>query len=488
MQEAVMASAPSNKKDRPPKFTKGGTASSRRHHFESFNQRIAKLSIDPIRRVRRIDVAKDDLDSATSYFKTGLTHWRDLNLSENFTAFVRDVEPLCDSLPHILHFEEKIVDTLVEYMEKKDALSLEPLLDLVARLAHDLGVRFESHFLRVVTLVAMVASNSSDVEVIEWSFTCLAWLFKYFSRLLVPDLRPIYNIMAPLLGKEGQKPHIARFAAEVVSFLVRKSALAYHKNKKTLSTIIVHILNDLGGLGKQSKDSKMYEFGLMTLFSDAIRGVGRGIHSCGAIVYECLLDEVGKSDDIGSAAIREMVRGTTISLIHNTDGPGFNPVLEVLLRRISCLDQSISRDGLSFFGDLLFVVCATRKGSRIQNWEAVVVSLVHLVELRSSSERFLGDGTLDPIERATAVILQAAPLDVLLPKLRIFIDDIKHNDRNGRFLLFCNYFSDLGNGRFQDLLTSDFFEYVEGITHNWLYSNGCVGLWLHIGESKNYSA
>ena len=173
-----------------PKRSKGGTASTRRHQFESFSQRIAKLHIDPIRKVRRPNVDNDDSDTATSFFKTGLAYWRELNLSENFTEFVREVEKLCESLPQILHFQHRILDILERYIEKQDALSLEPLLSLLSHLAHDLGARFEQHFQRSLTLVTSIAAKHPDVEVIEWCFTYLAWLFKYLSRLLVTDLRP----------------------------------------------------------------------------------------------------------------------------------------------------------------------------------------------------------------------------------------------------------------------------------------------------------
>ena len=128
------------------KRTKGGTASSRKHHFESFPQRIAKLNIDPVRRVRRPTADDTDITTTFSYFKTSFNEWRDLNLSEGFTSFAREVAPLCESLPQILHYDNRIMDLLVGYIEKADTWSLEPLLSLVAHFAHDLGARFEKHF------------------------------------------------------------------------------------------------------------------------------------------------------------------------------------------------------------------------------------------------------------------------------------------------------------------------------------------------------
>ena len=266
-----MAAMSSGRKDRPTKKIKGGTLSTRKHRFESFTQRIAKLNIDPVRRARRVDVDQDDLETASSFFKAGLDRWKDLNLSENFTNFVRDAEPLCDSLPQILHYQQEIMDLLVAYIEKRDVQSLEPLLSLLSNLAHDLGIRFEKHFSRALTLVASVTAKNSDVQIIEWGFNCLAWLFKYLSRLLVPDLAPLFRIMAPLLGREPQKAHTTRFAAEAMSFLVRKAALAYHKNRKPLTIVIDFILADIDSMKGQDQHIKLYQHGLMTLLVNSIK-------------------------------------------------------------------------------------------------------------------------------------------------------------------------------------------------------------------------
>ena len=173
-----MAATLAVRKDCPPKRRKGGTVSSKNHRFESFNERVSKLSIDPIRKARRQD---DDLDATTSYFRAGFIHWRDLNLSESFTDFVHEVEPLCDSLPLIVHHQRKIFDILAKYIEKGNNLSLEPLLSLLSHLSHDLGASFEPYYERSLRLVVATSRSHHDVEVLEWSFNCLAWIFKYGS-------------------------------------------------------------------------------------------------------------------------------------------------------------------------------------------------------------------------------------------------------------------------------------------------------------------
>ncbi|KAG9542375.1 putative HEAT repeat protein, partial [Aureobasidium melanogenum] len=264
------------------------TPSSRRHHFEGFAQRISKMKIDPIRRTRRGVGAEGahELEGEASYFRTALDEWKDLNLSENFTTFAKNVYNISDSLPMVIFHEETIMDNLITYITKGDVMSLEPLLALMSHFAHDLDVRFEKHFQRAVATVAHVAATNAEPEVVEWAFTCLAWLFKYLSRLLVPDLRPLYDLLSPYLGKQKQKPYVIRFAAEAMSFLVRKAGTTYHKSREPLDTIVEHMLNDFAANETASDD--LYSQGLMTLFTESIKGVQGTLHSGGNTVLQCL--------------------------------------------------------------------------------------------------------------------------------------------------------------------------------------------------------
>lgn len=455
-----MAATSSGRRDRPQNGKKGGTESTRQHRFESFSQRIAKLNIDPIRRVRRQDVEHDDLAKTTSFFKTGLEYWRDINWSENFTAFVKEVDPLCESLVQILHYQQDIVDVLCKYTEKRDVLSLEPLLSLISHLAHDLGVRFEVHFARTVALVASLAAKHPAVEVIGWSFTCLAWLFKYLSRLLTPDLRAVYDIMAPLLGKETQKGFITRFAAEAMSFLVRKAALVYHKDPAPLDLLVNHVLHDLEDCAQQGRNTLLYEGGIMTLFADAIKGVNRGVHSCGAAIWERLLEAaVAPEQRPTSAPTVKIIRGVTVNVVHHTDAATFSPLLDILLNRIEKLSMLSDLNIISTSGELLYVIAAVWKGSRIQDWQRALGCSVLLLQIsRNLTVQDRSDG-MDFMMSGAAVILQYAPLDVVIPKVRLVMDCMLDEMRRPHFLLFCSYFCDLGSERFKSLISPFFYKY-----------------------------
>lgn len=439
-----MAAMSSGRKEKALKGLKGRTASMRKHRFESFNERVAKLNIDPVRRSADLDA---DMNDATSYLQTGLMHWKDMNLSENFTNFVRQLEPVCDSLALILHHHDDIMKMLAIYIEKKDALSLEPLLDLLGRFAHDLGVRFESHFATAVTLVGSLATSHNDIQVIEWSFTCLAWLFKYLSRLLVPDLRPLFQVMAPLLGKVPQKFHTTRFAAEAMSFLLRKAATVYHKNRLPLVKIIDCIFEDLELIDDDHTCLDLYHHGLMTLLFESIKGVDRRIHSCGDSIYRCLIERYLHLD-ASWAKIAPIIVGLSIGLIHHTDITTFAPILEIILNSTQTINSKSGNRSINLHSQLLFVAAAVRGGSRIQDWSGMLDALPLLLDFGPS----LNPEETYQIFQTVALLLQSAPLDSTIPRLRSIMDTISGDIYAPYFIPFCQYFFDIGRERFQDLL------------------------------------
>ena len=434
----------SGKKEKSLKGLKEGTASMRKHRFESFNQRVAKLNIDPLRRSHDPDVGMDD---TTSYLQIGLTKWRDMNMSENFTNFVRELEPVCDSLAHILHYHEDIMKILATYIEKRDALSLEPLLDLLGRFAHDLGVRFEPHFASAVSLVGSLATSHKDIQVVEWSFTCLAWLFKYLSRLLAPDLRPLFQIMAPLLGKVPQKYHTIRFAAEAMSFLLKKAAVFYHKNQLPLIKIIDCIFEDLESIDHGHAGLDLYRHGLMTLFLESIKGIERRIHSCGDSVYRCLIERY-LHRDTSKANTEPIIVGLSIGLIHHTDATTFAPILGIIQKSFETGIFKPSSRSTTLHSQLLFVAAAVRGGSRVQDWSGMLDALPSLLALSQS----LNEEEIYQIFQTAALLLQSASLDTTIPRLRSIMGTISDDIYAPYFVPFCQSFFDISRERFQVLL------------------------------------
>jgi U3 small nucleolar RNA-associated protein 20 len=433
---------------RAPKRVKGGTESTRNHTFKGFSQRIAQLKIEPVRRGRSTILDDAELESTFSYFRDAFLEWRELNLSEGFSTFARRVASLCDSLPQVLHHSDRIVELLVEYIEKGDRFSEEPLLSLLAHLAHDLGERFEKHFQQAVTVVSRLAATHTDVEVIEWSFACLAWLFKYLSRLLVPDLRPVFDLISPLLGKERQKAFVSRFAAESLSFLIRKAGAGYHRDKTPLRLILSHISKQVEHLEGSAKD---YDFqnGLMYLLADSLKGVQRGFHSSAPAILQELLAETYRDEHarLRTPPLEPILVGVLTAIIHHTDAENFTPLLHVLIAQIESVTSNPDHTALS--SRLLFVACSVRQGTRISDWKPVLRCTQLLVESSNDSE--LDTDTIWDILSVVSVVFQYCSLNAAIPHEKL-LEGLTQEPWERYFLPFCNLFAHLGPERFKTLL------------------------------------
>ncbi|KAL8727764.1 MAG: hypothetical protein Q9166_005819 [cf. Caloplaca sp. 2 TL-2023] len=440
---------------RSNKVVKGGTISTRKYRFHSFSQRIAKLNINPIHKTRRPHTEINDDDPTTSYLKTDLDRWKDLNLSENFSNVVREISPLCDSLPQVLHYHADIARILTEYVRRGDSHSLEPLLSLLASFAHDLASKFEVHFSDAVSLLTSLAAKHPEVEVIEWSFNCLAWLFKFLSRLMVPDLRPLLHIISPFLGKEPQKYFTTRFAAESMSFLVRKAALVYHKNQKPLWNAVNFILEEVNEMDSQGRSVPLYYQGLTTLLVDAIKGLDRGLHSSGSTLYGCLLESILAPSGAMKGQM-EILEGVTVGLIHHTDASSFQPLLEIALQRIEQATERSANAALDICERLLCVLSTVRKGSRIQDWGVTLDALLSLLRVREERDT----KPTQALYEAAGVIMQSASLNMLVTRIRPLMNRLTNNLNHERFLVFCDFFCELDKERFESLIYSYFAKFL----------------------------
>ncbi|KAI5778586.1 armadillo-type protein [Geopyxis carbonaria] len=428
-------------KDKPARGKKGGTGSSRNFSYKSFSHKISNLKIDPVRRVRR---HIDDEETQSSFFHAAFLKWAELNLSTTFTAAVRELRPLCESLPLILHHKDHIFAILETYIAQRDALALEPLLDLLAQFAHDLGAAFEPYLARAVGLLSALAASHTDFATIEWTFNALAYLLKYLSRLLAPDLRALFDVLAPLLGREPQKRHVSRFAAEALSFLVRKA------KGESLTLIVRYVLADLRQHAAEPKAAG-YPDGLMTMFYEACIGVDRTIHSRGPAVFEALLWAVLETpDETGVCA--QVAQGVLTALIHHTSQDTFSTMLTPFLEftQTELLQSTPDAQRLALAGRLLYTAIGVRKGSRIGDWEAVgsvAAKILDAAAKLDGADEAARDAVWQCL-RACTMVIQYADLDVVISKCSRTAERARDWHGGALFVPFCEFVSGLGQERF----------------------------------------
>lgn len=440
------------------KLVKGGTRSTKKHRFESFNERISKLTINPAQ-IQRPDASTDEhSDSSYSFFVDSLRRWKNINLSENFGRFVLQNESKCQTLPQVLHHHEHLFEGLVNHITVLDSASLEPLLDLLLNFARDLGAKFSNHVNHALTLIVSVVIRSPEVEALDWGFTCLARLFRYLSRLLLPNIKQIFEIMAPLLGCGSQKLYTIRFAAEAMSFLVRKAAVCHKKNPIPLDTVLEAVLGQSSEEGEIKGTAGLLQCGATSLIAKAINGSNKRLHSSGSLIYERLTQFAAvRSEDIAAQAVVEHV---TISIIHHTDAAGLEPIISFLLRRISSIDSFTDTNVVAFTGRLFYVITTVRKGSRIRDWQCIFDGSIILLK---ASERLKPDERIN-IHKLIAVVLQSAPLDIVSQRCHNVMDIIAGRSNEKCFPSFCEFFNDIGRQRFQELILP-YFELF--LTKSW---------------------
>jgi U3 small nucleolar RNA-associated protein 20 len=455
------------------------TRHQKNHRWESFSNKISKLkALDPLRRVRRHDLDAEDLSVTTSYLRNGLDKWAELNLSRPYMAFKREINALTESLAQILYHEDRIMDLLVEYIARHEKEALEPLLDLVAAFARDLGIRFEKHYPRALGLIVDLASKMHDVEVIEWTFAALAFLFKYLSRLLVPDLRPTYDTVAPLMGKARNPGHIARFAAEAMSFLVKKAAAPSHKDK-ALPLFVEHVRKDLSDT-VGTKQFDLYSQGVMTMLAEAIKGVGGSVHTTGSEIFASLLRHVPDEELqlSGQTVWTDVCCGVLTSIIHHSNVDTFNTI------ETRVVEEAMAGGRLTLFIQILGVMAGVRKGTRIHDWPSLVKVLGQLLGAFSAQKEQVE--AMNPSQLWQRIVVNAAivwsraPMDAIIPALSTFNATMIKEPLMRWYILFCSYLADLNPERFRGLFVKDFQKYgsISPIS-GWLLT--CAGSLWHTG-------
>jgi U3 small nucleolar RNA-associated protein 20 len=106
---------------------------------------------------------------------------------------------------------------------------------LVVALARDLQQEFYPHYSELVHhLIALLDTKDSDV--LEWTFTCLAYLSKFLWRYLVKDVGIVFRDLLPLL-EDSRPDYINNFAAESFAFVARKV-----KDKKAFLLLVLKTL------------------------------------------------------------------------------------------------------------------------------------------------------------------------------------------------------------------------------------------------------
>ncbi|XP_033076799.1 small subunit processome component 20 homolog isoform X2 [Trachypithecus francoisi] len=242
------------------------------YRFLTFAERLGNVNIDIIHRIDRTASYEEEVET---YFFEGLLKWRELNLTEHFGKFYKEVIDKCQSFNQLVYHQNEIVQSLKTHLQVKNSFAYQPLLDLVVQLARDLQMDFYPHFPEFFLTITSIL-ETQDTELLEWAFTSLSYLYKYLWRLMVKDMSNIYSMYSTLLAHK--KLHIRNFAAESFTFLMRKVS-----DKNVLFNLMFLDLD---------KHPEKVE-GVGQLLFEMCKGVRNMFHSCTGQAVKLILQKLG---------------------------------------------------------------------------------------------------------------------------------------------------------------------------------------------------
>ncbi|XP_033283525.2 small subunit processome component 20 homolog [Orcinus orca] len=267
------------------------------YRFLTFAERLGNVNIDIIHRIDRTASYDEEVET---YFFEGLLKWRELNLTEHFGKFYKEVIDKCQSFNQLVYHQNEIVQSLKTHLQVKNSYAYQPLLDLVVQLARDLQTDFYPHFQDFFLTITSIL-ETQDTELLEWAFTSLSYLYKYLWRLMVKDMSNIYSMYSTLLAH--RKLHIRNFAAESFTFLMRKVS-----DKNALFNLMFLDLDEhpekVEGVGQ--------------LLFEMCKGVRNMFHSCTETAVKLILQKLGPVTETETQLPWTLVGETLKNMVKST--------------------------------------------------------------------------------------------------------------------------------------------------------------------------
>ncbi|KAJ3414834.1 U3 snoRNP protein [Chytridiales sp. JEL 0842] len=369
-----------------------------------------------------------------SFFVEALLSWRDLNCTANFSAFLKEVSPISQSLQQVLYHKDTIVDTLITFLNKSDILSLEPLLNLVTLLARDLQEEFYVHFNRVFpAVVNIVRRDNVEPEVLEWIFNTVAFLFKYLAKEVCEDVLLVFADFQFVL--QDKRAYIRTFGAESFGFLVRKLK---PQKAEELFIDLVKSLRDL--------PTKDYCEGCSLLLFETLKHVQSTLHSKAKSFFQLLIEIViNGSDDEDDIALSMLVKIMTL-LGHYLKSATAMDIWDVLLEdvnsRMKTLDSDDSASAVACLDkalELMAVLVMIRKGNKISDRPTVIKLVNSLIEkiLLSTNGKKSSRRTVNVILNMTASLVTYGTLQNALMVSKECLDPLFELEDTESVFTFC---------------------------------------------------
>lgn len=390
------------------------------HRYVSFHERLQHVSIDLSResggtwglasrlQVAGLDAPASVFADATSgdvatiadasglhstAFGSAMPQWYELNLSLPFQGFYARVMPKCESLVLLLHHRDQIaaeLDAALTLDSAQNWLAWDAFLDLVPRMAFDLGPEFLPVYPRLLTAVLRVSSlmhkdlthdDALAAKLVERAFHSAAWLFRAVSSLMIKSDEPhilltswgiVRDVIAtdkfqgpeqdeeeasrdehasfseaPARQSLVARSHTRRFATEAIAHLIRKAPLPQ-----------LHALQACMITDAERSGEKM-ERGIAATWACSCESASHALHSRTNDMLACVMDVTSPHVDL----VRRLGVWIITALVHHSHAPDLARVLDMVLAWAKA--SEVPSDALHTTLTWLATAAGTRKGTRV---------------------------------------------------------------------------------------------------------------------------
>lgn len=187
---------------------------------------------------------------------------------------------------------------------------------MIVAIARDLQKDFYEYFPQFLSEIICLL-QTKNIDQIEYTFTTLAYLFKFLWRYLIRNIKTVVTLLLPLLA-DTQPIYINRFAAESFAFVVRKI-----KDKDSFLKLVLHIL----------EDSTSGILGYGKLLFEITNGVPGHFHSCAEqmlLLYFNALQDESVNQKLTYEVLREVIACIQQNIYPQKCDVMWNVILQVI--------------------------------------------------------------------------------------------------------------------------------------------------------------
>ncbi|KAJ8506605.1 hypothetical protein OPV22_007491 [Ensete ventricosum] len=341
----------------------------RRFVFKSFSQRVEEIDINVY---RSLDPVKAQPSAGSSFLLESLVYWRELNTAEDFISFYEKMMPLVQTLPQVILHKEIIISELLDRLNVKARLSLEPILMLISALSRDLLDEFLPFLQRLTNALVDLLRNGGDhdPEILEQVFTSWSYIMMYMQKYLVRDV--VYVLKMTIHLRYFPKDYIQEFMAEAVSFLLRNACKV--QLWKGVSKVIMEV----------AKSSSMRRTGVTALLWYVMRGAPLRLHSKAETVWHLLIDKsifsLGHKYPEGQDALLQVTIGIIRRLCTEINPEELKVIFHSVIKEISNCVSDGDLEHLNHLLSLLTFAVCNIDGSKVYDRQKMLDLVSSLIQ------------------------------------------------------------------------------------------------------------